>query len=125
MPQKHRRTEIVVTYWDNGQRVGRTVDVVDGDISGSMVVPSIEAAQAELTHDWRRFNEALNTHGKALSVKERDAIADAAANIEGGNRWLAAAAIFAALSAIHDEQMGTYFTVPHQRVAKATDEDAS
>jgi hypothetical protein len=123
MAKKNVRTEIVVTCWEDGQRVWRTVDNLEGDVSGSMIVPAIEAAQAELTRDWKTFNHALNTHGKRLSPDERAAIDNAVSAIEGSNRWLATAAIFAALSVLNDHAMGTYFTVPHKRAPAATDED--
>ena len=78
---KNIRTEIVVSCWEDGQRVWRTVDNLEGDISSTMVVPSIESAIADLKQDWQTFEAALNTHGRQLSPKERGAISDAASNM--------------------------------------------
>jgi hypothetical protein len=50
-------------------------------------------------------------------------IRDAASTIEGGNRWLMAAAFFSALSLLHDHAIGTYLVVPHERTPLATDEE--
>jgi hypothetical protein len=123
MAKKNVRTEIRVTAWENGQQVWRTVDTLQGDVSGTMIVPSVEQARADLKHDWAKFDRVLNTHGKTLSDEARGAIGDATAAIEGGNRWLANALLFAALGVLNDHAMGTYFTVPPARVAPMAEDD--
>jgi hypothetical protein len=123
MAKKNIRTEIRVTAWEDGQQVWRTVDTIEGDVSGTMIVPSVESARADLTHDWAKFDRVLNTHGKTLSDEARGAIGDATAAIEGGNRWLATAMLLHAATLLHDSGIGTFFMVPPMR-APATMEEA-
>jgi hypothetical protein len=88
-----------------------------------MIVPSVESGRADLTHDWNNFDRVLNTHGKTLPEKDRDAIGDAASAIEGGNRWVATAMLLHAASLLNDSGIGTFFMVAPTR-APATMEEA-
>jgi hypothetical protein len=87
----------------------RTVERVSGNVIAAMQVPTVEEANAELQQAWAVFTDALDAVRPVITQPQANDLDNAAVNIEGAMRRLAATYHARAATALLHHDVSTFF----------------
>jgi hypothetical protein len=102
-------TTVTMEQTEPGSPPYRTVRRIPGDITGGLVVPTVEQATANLQQSWEQFGAALDAIRPRVTSEEATALDNAAVMIETDTRSLATAHLLAGAASMNHHEVGSFY----------------